>query len=81
MIVRFLGIFLGVGVGLYGLRCSVALSSPYNWIGAIASIIGGIVLWRVIHHAADRGVRLWVKQKGRVHKGRLAKAMLRKALR
>jgi len=80
MIVRFLAIFLGVGVALYGVRTAVPLQSPYNWIGGVAAIAIGLLLWRFLHEAADRGVRVWVRQKGRVHKAKLARAMLRKAL-
>jgi hypothetical protein len=75
MIARFLGIFAGAGVALYGVRSAVPLPSPWNAIGAVAAVLLGIVVWRLIHRAADRGVKLWVLDQSRVHKRRLARAL------
>ena len=76
MIVRFIGIFAGVITGLYGVRASVPLASPWSWIGAVSAILGGIAVWRLIYIAAGRGVRIWVLRKGQLHKRKLARALL-----
>jgi hypothetical protein len=76
MIVRFLAIFAGAGIALYGVRESVVLASPWSWIGAVASLALGLGVWFLLYRLAGRGVRLWVLQKGRVHKGRLARAAI-----
>jgi hypothetical protein len=76
MIYRFFAIFLGAGVGLYGLRESLALESPWAWIAGAVSIIAGFAVWRFFFVAADRGVRVWVLAKGKVRKGRLVRAIV-----
>ena len=76
MIMRFLAIFIGAVTGLYGLRESVALDSPWNIIAALGSVAVGLAIWRFLYHAAGRGVRVWVLAKGKVRKGRLARAIL-----
>jgi hypothetical protein len=59
-----------------GVRASVVLASPWSWIGAIASILGGVALWRLIYVAADRGVRIWILRRGQLQKRKLAKVLL-----
>jgi hypothetical protein len=76
MIVRFMGIFLGLTVALLGVRASVVLVSPWSWIGAIGSLVGGIALWWLIYVAADRGVRIFILRRGQLQKRKLAKALL-----
>ena len=76
MIMRFMAIFLGSFVGLYGFRASVVLESPYNIVFGALAIAAGLAVWRFFHWAAARVVRVWVLAKGRVHKGRLARAIL-----
>lgn len=76
MIMRFMAIFLGSCVGLYGFRESVILEAPYNIVFGALAILTGLAVWRFLHWAAARGVRVWVLAKGRVHKGRLARAIL-----
>src|SRR5687768_4804791 len=71
MIMRFMAIFLGAGVGLYGLRESVALAAPWSLVAAVGSVLAGLFVWWVFFHAAGRGVRVWILAKGRVHRGRL----------
>ncbi len=80
MIIRILAILFGVGVGLWGMRRSVPLEAPWSTVGFIASIILGFALWRLMHNGADRGVRIWVFHKGKVHKRRLARAMMMSVL-
>jgi hypothetical protein len=76
MIVRFLGIFAGVIVALYGSRSSFALAPPWSWVGVGASLLGGVLLWWVIYVAAGRAVRVWVLRKGQLQKRKLARALL-----
>jgi hypothetical protein len=76
MILRFLAIFVGALTALFGLRESVALASPWSWIAAAVAVVTGLVVWRVLYHAAGRGVRVWVLAKGRVRKGRLLRAIV-----
>src|SRR4051812_19300674 len=73
MIVRFLGIFAGAVVALYGVRASVALPSPWSWAGAALALAGGIAVWRLVYVAAGRGVRIWVLRSGQLHKRKLAR--------
>ena len=76
MIYRFLAIFLGAGVGLYGLRESLAAEGAWMWIGIGLSAVAGLSVWRLFHWAAGRGVRVWVLAKGKLRRGRLARAIL-----
>ncbi|MCA9625672.1 MAG: hypothetical protein KC731_41905, partial [Myxococcales bacterium] len=76
MIMRFMAIFIGSFIGLYGLRESVALERPYNLIVGIGSVVLGLAIWRLFHWAAGRGVRVWVLAKGKLNRTRLARAIL-----
>ena len=76
MIMRFLAIFLGACVGLYGLRESFALTAPWSRIVATGSVALGLGVWWFFHRAASRGVRVWILAKGKVRHGRLARAIL-----
>jgi hypothetical protein len=80
MIMRFVAIFIGAAVGLYGLRESFALGAPYSRLVAALSILAGLGVWWFLHRAASRGVRVWILAKGRVHRSRLARAILLSAL-
>lgn len=75
MMMRFTGIFMGALLGLYGLRESMALASPWSIMGGILSLCAGLLLWRLFHHAAGRAVRVWVLAKGKVRRGRLIRAI------
>jgi hypothetical protein len=57
-------------------RSSVPLDRPWSIIGSVSSILVGLCLWRLIYNGADRAVRIWVLHKGKVHKRRLARAMM-----
>jgi hypothetical protein len=81
MIVRFLAIVIGAVVGLFLLRAAVPLPSPWNVVGSIAGATIGLAVWWAIHVAAGRAVRVWVLQRGRVHKRKLARALLAQAMR
>jgi hypothetical protein len=62
-----------------GVRSSVVLASPWSWIGAVGSLLGGIALWRLVYVAADRGVRIWILRRGQLQKKKLAKVLLGQA--
>lgn len=81
MIVRVLAILLGPVVAALLLRESVALGSPWNALGALGSVLAGLATWWSIHWFAGKAVRIWVLRRGRVRKRKLAKAMLKKAVR
>lgn len=81
MIFRFMGMFIAIVVGLFGVRSAVPLPSPWSWIGAAAAIAVAIGVWRFFHVAANRGVRIWVLRKGQVQKRKLARALLGSAVR
>jgi hypothetical protein len=81
MIVRFFAIFAGFFVAVYGVRASVAFSSPWSYVAAAASLAGGIALWRLIYVAAGRAVKVWVLRSGQVRKAKLARALLGQAIR
>jgi hypothetical protein len=76
MIMRFLAIFIGAMVALYGVRESFGLAAPWSRVMAVGSLAIGITIWWLLHRAATRGVRVWILAKGRVHTGRLVRAML-----
>ncbi len=76
MIMRFLAIFAGALVGLFGVRESVAYAAPWNLVVFVASVVGGLTVWWILHRAATRGVRVWVLAKGKVNHRRLARAVL-----
>lgn len=75
MIMRFLAIFAGVLVGLFGVRESVAFRAPWTWVVGLGSIGLGLLVWWILHRAATRGVRVWVLAKGKVNHRRLARAI------
>lgn len=81
MIVRFLGIIIGVVTGVVLVREAIVLENPWNYLGAAAGIGVGLTVWRLIYIAAGRGVRIWVLRKGQLQKRKLAKAMLASAKR
>jgi hypothetical protein len=76
MIVRFLAIFAGALCALWGVRASFALEGSLRVAAAALSIAAGLGVWWFLYWAAGRAVRVWILAKGRVRKGRLARAML-----
>ncbi len=76
MNLRFLGIFAGVLIALYGAREAVPyLPATSGWLRLAGSLLVGFLVWWTIHHAAGRGVRLWVLRKGQLQKRKLGKAL------
>jgi hypothetical protein len=76
MVFRFQAMILGIVLGLYGIRSSVPLDSPWNILGIIGSIAGGSLIYYVLHEAAHRAVRVWVLRRGQLDRKKLAKALL-----
>ncbi len=76
MIVRFLAIFAGFFVMVFGVRNSVGFDRPWSFVGAGASLAAGVGVWWVIYVAAGRAVRVWVLRKGQLQKRKLARALL-----
>jgi len=81
MIVRFLAIFAGFFVAVYGVRASVAYASPWSWVVAGGSLAAGVAVWWTIYVAAGRAVKVWVLRRGQVHKRKLARALITQAVR
>ena len=81
MIVRFLAIFAGFFVAVFGVRASVAYSAPWGYAVAAGSLLGGVAVWWLIYVAAGRAVKVWVLRSGQVHKRKLARALLAQAVR
>jgi hypothetical protein len=81
MIVRFLAIFAGFFVMVYGVRASVAFEAPTSYAVAGGSVVAGVLLWWTIYVAAGRAVKVWVLRRGQVHKRKLARALLAQAVR
>jgi hypothetical protein len=81
MIVRFLAIFAGFFVAMYGVRASVAFAAPWSYAIGVGSLAAGIALFWTIYVAAGRAVRVWVLRRGQVHKKKLARALLTQAVR
>jgi hypothetical protein len=81
MIVRFFAIFAGFFTAVYGVRASVAFSSPWSYLAAAGSLAAGIAVWWTIYVAAGRAVKVWVLRSGQVRKAKLARALLAQAIR
>ena len=81
MIVRFLAIFAGFFVAVYGVRSSFAFQAPVAYVVAGGSLLAGIGVWWAIYVAAGRAVKVWVLRRGQVHKRKLARALLAQAIR
>ena len=80
MIFRFMAIFAGLTVALMGVRWSVPQPSPWSWIFAIASIVAGAALFRLLYVLADRGVKIWILRSGQLQRGKLARALINQAV-
>jgi hypothetical protein len=76
MVFRFQAMVLGIVLGLIGVRMSVPLDSPWNIVGIVGSLLGGLLIYYVLHEAAHRAVRVWVLRRGQLDKKKLAKALL-----
>jgi xanthosine utilization system XapX-like protein len=76
MVFRFQAMVLGIVLALVGVRAPVPLDSPWNIAGIIGSLLGGLVVYYVLHEAAHRAVRVWVLRRGQLDKKKLAKALI-----
>ena len=76
MVFRFLGMFIGACVGLYGLRAAFGFERPWSIVVGVLAVALGVGVWKWFHEAAHRGVRIWVLRKGQVQKKKLARALL-----
>jgi len=81
MIVRVLAILLGAAAGFLLLRPAIALAPPWSAPAAAGAVLAGFATWWLLHMLAGQAVRVWVLRRGRLNKGRLARALLRRALR
>lgn len=82
MIVRVLAILLGPAVGFALLREAMAIDPPVvRAIGAVGAIAAGAATWWSIHWFAGKAVRIWVLRKGRLNRRKLARALVKRALR
>ncbi len=76
MVFRFQAMVLGIVLGLFGARASVPLDSPWNILGIVGSLLGGLLVYYVLHEAAHRAVRIWVLRRGQLDRKKLAKALM-----
>jgi len=76
MVFRFQAMVISIVLGLLGVRASVPLDSPWNIAGIVGSIVGGLILYYVLHEATHRAVRLWVLRRGQLDRKKLARALL-----
>jgi hypothetical protein len=80
MLVRVMAFLMAPVV--FGLLARRAVILPGAW--AIAGIAGaafaGILAWATIYWIAGRAVRVWVLRKGQLNKRRMARALLKRAL-
>jgi hypothetical protein len=81
MIVRVLAILLGPVVAGLLLRPALTLTTPWRELASFAAVVAGVAAWWSIHWLSGRAVRIWVLRRGRLQKTRLARALLRRALR
>jgi hypothetical protein len=81
MIVRVLAVLMGPVVGLLLLRRALVLPGWWPTVGALGAATAGVLTWGAIHRFAGEAVRVWVLRRGRLRKARLARAILRRALR
>jgi hypothetical protein len=81
MLVRVMA-FLAVPVvfGL-GAREAVLRPAPWNALGVAAAALASILAWATIYWLAGKAVRVWVLRKGQLNKRRLARALVRRAVR
>ena len=81
MIVRVLAILLGPTVAFLSLRRALTLPSPWSIVGGIGAVLAGFLVWFALHRASTKAVRLWVLRRGQLNRKRLAKALVKRALR
>jgi hypothetical protein len=81
MLVRVMAALLGPVVGLVLLRRAVLLPMPWMAAGMIGAIGAGVLVWWTLYWLAGKAVRLWVLRRGQVRRARLARALLKRAVR
>ena len=81
MLVRVMAFLLGPVVAVVLLRRAVLLTSPWRAIASVGAVAAGVLTWWTIHWLAGQAVRVWVLRRGRLNKARLARALVKKALR
>jgi hypothetical protein len=80
MLVRVMAALLGPVVAMVLLRRSVLFPMPWMVVGMIGALGAGVLVWWTLHRLAGKAVRLWVLRRGQVHKARLARALLKRAM-
>lgn len=80
MVFRFQAIFLGFMIAMLGVRWSVGLGAPWAWPAAFGALAAGVLVWWLLHVAADRAVRIWVLRSGQLSRRKLARALLQQAV-
>jgi hypothetical protein len=81
MIVRVLAFLLGPVVALVLLREAVLLPPPWRLFASLGAVAAGVAVWALLYYIAGQAVRVWVLRRGRLRKAKLARALLRRALR
>jgi hypothetical protein len=81
MLVRVMA-FLAVPV-VFGVLARRAVVLPGGWMaaGIAGAALASILAWATIYWLAGRAVRIWVLRKGQLNKRRMARAMIKRALR
>jgi hypothetical protein len=80
MVFRFQAIFLGFFIAVLGVRWSVGLGSPWAWPAALGALVTGVLVWWLLHVAADRAVKIWVLRSGQLSRRKLARALIHQAV-
>ncbi len=80
MLVRVLA-FLSVPV-VFGLlaRRAVLLDGGWMALGIAGAALASILAWATIYWIAGKAVRVWVLRKGQLNKRRMARALLKRAI-
>lgn len=81
MIVRVLAILLGGTSGFLLLRPAMHLESVARWPAMALALATGVAVWAGIHWLAGKAVRVWVLRKDQVSRRKLARALIKRALR
>ena len=82
MIVRVFAFLLGPVVAFVLLREAVLLrAGAPRLLASLGAIAAGVAVWAVLYYLAGQAVRVWVLRRGRLRKAKLARALLRRALR
>jgi len=81
MLVRVMAFLLAPAVFGLVAREAVLLATPWNLVGVLGAALLGLLTWATVYWAAGRAVRVWVLRKGQLNKRRMAKALMKRALR